>query len=167
LFLLREIPNRIATLRIASGDRLMRFAISSGDFECAASSSTRRSSLKDQRAFFIFRGIYDFPAFTFRLSSTRQAADGFNKVARAQDYLEQQSVFRFDADRCERDGPSSRAKISPLREKIFFEQLLYFAGFLIAEFHNGHSAASRHESSTEMEFGAQNGAISIENSGAA
>src|SRR5258705_13968984 len=62
LFLLREIPNRIATLRIASGDRLMRFAISSGDFDCAASSNTRRSCLKDQPPPFSFRAIYDFGA---------------------------------------------------------------------------------------------------------
>jgi hypothetical protein len=43
-----ETPNRIATLRIVSGDRSMRFAISSMDFDFAASSSTRRSSAKDQ-----------------------------------------------------------------------------------------------------------------------
>src|SRR5258706_10993507 len=72
LFLLREIPNRIATLRIASGDRLMRFAISSGDFDCAASSNTRRSCLKDQPPPFSFRAIYDFPAFALSPSSTRR-----------------------------------------------------------------------------------------------
>jgi hypothetical protein len=32
--------------------------------------------------------------------------------------------------------------------RSLFEQLLYFAGFLFAEFNNGPSAASRHESST-------------------
>src|SRR5467141_2503712 len=32
--------------------------------------------------------------------------------------------------------------------RYLFEQLLYFAGFLIAEFSSSHSAASRHESST-------------------
>ena len=52
-----ETPNRIATLRMVSGFRLIRFAISSMDFEVAASFSRRRSSLKDQRAFFSFRTI--------------------------------------------------------------------------------------------------------------
>jgi hypothetical protein len=41
---LKEIPNRRATLRMAFGDRFMRSAICSSDLECAASSSTRRSS---------------------------------------------------------------------------------------------------------------------------
>ncbi len=52
-----ETPNRIATLRMVLGFRLIRFAISSMDFEVAASFSRRRSSLKDQRAFFSFRTI--------------------------------------------------------------------------------------------------------------
>jgi hypothetical protein len=50
----REIPNRIATFRMVSGGRLMRFAISSDDRAFAASSSKRRSSAKDQRCFLRF-----------------------------------------------------------------------------------------------------------------
>jgi hypothetical protein len=50
----REIPNRIATFRMVSGGRLMRFAISSDDRAFAASSSKRRSSAKDQRCFLCF-----------------------------------------------------------------------------------------------------------------
>jgi hypothetical protein len=72
----REIPNRNATLRIASGDRLMRFPISSTDFEEAANSSTRRSCSKDQRPPFSFRTIYDFPTFAFSPSSTSRRSVG-------------------------------------------------------------------------------------------
>src|SRR5260221_14220737 len=41
--LFTETPSRIAILRMASGDRFMRFAISSAGLECFASSSKRRS----------------------------------------------------------------------------------------------------------------------------
>src|SRR5258706_7844854 len=51
------------------------------------------------------------------------------QVARARDCPEQQSVFRFGADNCERDGPSFRAKGSTLREMIAFRKALVFHGF--------------------------------------
>jgi hypothetical protein len=54
-----ETPNQ--PLRMVSGFRRMRFAISSTDFEFAASSSTRRSSAKDQPGGFRFPAIYAFP----------------------------------------------------------------------------------------------------------
>jgi hypothetical protein len=67
----------------------MRFAISLGDFDCAASSNTRRSCLKDQPPF-SFRAIYDFPAFAFSPSSTSRRSVSQPEAAGKRDFPRRQ-----------------------------------------------------------------------------
>jgi len=79
-FLLSEIPNRIAILRMACGDRFMSFAISSADLERFASSSKCRYSFQEQPPFFLFRAIKKLGLSRLRLQPELDQAALIQKI---------------------------------------------------------------------------------------